>query len=325
MKHNIFAIAVVALLGCLEVAVFSGSVSAQYPRRPMAISGQSDTTELMNILNSSVDRLDSEISHITSQMEEENYNLKKVNTNTANTIKDMKQQIKDLQKAQEKITYILSVQKIEIENLKNLTSMYAENQKKMEAQIAELVKTGGAQHTVDQTQSSVAGAEAGTGMKAVVNPKVGKAEVIEEEQVNSLKDKDAGDDYFETSQDATAVPGDLLLNPRTMDENVVEEKADASKSVQPYTDDETFDMAMATYKAKNYTDSAIQFAANIKAFPKGDNFYKNLLYLGHSMKNVNNKIGACTAYAKIIHSKENIESNVRDDAEKGFEKLKCNK
>ena len=97
-------------------------------------------------------------------------------------------------------------------------------------------------------------------------------------------------------------------------------------SVPVKTDNEKdFDIAYKFFNTKNYTDSAIQFAKNISEHKEGKFFHKNLLYLGLSMKELENKTGACTAFSKIVNSSETIEKFILDTAKDEFKKLNCKK
>ena len=111
---------------------------------------------------------------------------------------------------------------------------------------------------------------------------------------------------------ATKNPTDLLVV------NKEEEK------VEKISDDDGFNLAMENFNKKDFTESAINFASNLKNFPDGKNFHKNLFYLGLSMKELDNKNGACTAFAKIINSNEQIDNELKVNASAEFEKLNCN-
>ena len=134
-----------------------------------------------------------------------------------------------------------------------------------------------------------------------------KISVLERQKVEEKKEP-------VMEEKATKNPTDLLL--------VGSAKSD--EKPMKISDDESFKLAMENFDKKDFTESAINFAANIKNFPDGKNFHKNLLYLGLSMKNLENKNGACTAFAKIVNSSENIEKEIKDMAVKEFDLLKCN-
>lgn len=216
-------------------------------------------TEALENINTSLERLETAITTLTSQNEENSYNQKQTKSETIMVLKDLQIQINDVKEEQSKLSKELNLQKIEIENLKNITSM--------------------------------------------LNAKSTSTVDIQEQPK------------------ADSAPSDLLIHEK---EPVDEKKEDGEKPQKQFTDDETFSMAKKTFNAKEYTDSAIQFAANIKAFPDGKNFHNNLLYLGLSMQNLDNKNGACTAFAKIVNSKEEIKAEVKQRAQKEFDKLNCN-
>ena len=119
----------------------------------------------------------------------------------------------------------------------------------------------------------------------------------------------------EQYQTMCGIVDDLELDDGPIPEEPKEEKP---------SDDKSFDLAMAVFDKKDFTESAIKFAANLKNFPEGKNFHKNLLYLGLSMTELENKNGACTAFAKIVNSKEDIEKNLVDRAVAEFDIMKCN-
>ena len=115
-----------------------------------------------------------------------------------------------------------------------------------------------------------------------------------------------------TSEKATKNPTALLVGG--------DEKEDKSSKL---SDDESFRLAIENFDKKDFTESAINFASNLKNFPEGKNFYKNLLYLGRSMNKLDNKNGACTAFAKIINSSEDIAPDLKSEALKEFKQLEC--
>lgn len=90
-------------------------------------------------------------------------------------------------------------------------------------------------------------------------------------------------------------------------------------------DEKDFEIAFKLFNTKNYTDSAIEFAKNISTHKEGKNFHKNLLYLGLSMKELENVNGACTAFSKIVNSTETIEKFIVNNAKTEFQKLNCKK
>ena len=128
-----------------------------------------------------------------------------------------------------------------------------------------------------------------------------KQEKIEEKKVEKKHEE----------QPATQNPTDLL---------VVDKKEEKSEKI---SDDESFNLALDNFNKKDFTESAINFASNLKNFPESKNFHKNLLYLGLSMKELNNKNGACTAFAKIVNSNEQIDNDLKTKASLEFEKLEC--
>ncbi len=219
--------------------------------------GQGNVEALENI-NQSLERIESAITSLTSQSEENVYNQKKAKAENEVVLKDIKLQIKDIVDAQEKISKDVYSQKIEIENLKNIVAMLQE-----------------------------------------------KLAFVEKVKVREVEEK-------KEEEKATKNPTDLLLVGVSQD--VKEQKI---------TDDESFKLAMENFDKKDFTESAINFASNLKNFPEGNNFHKNLLYLGLSMQKLENKNGACTAFSKIINSNEQIENDVKDVATKEFNTLNC--
>ena len=246
-------------------------------------------------------------------------------TTNNNIIKDLKQQTKDLQDTNEKLSHEIAIQKVEIENLKNTLSMYSDNIKKLEQQISTLQTSIQQKNTPSPT---IINGNNNGNSTAILQSQTTTPIIIDDTDTTTNTN---GTTDTPIQQSATENPSDLLLPTfamQTSDQSSANDTTDEQEispnKPQPYTDDETFEMALSTYRSKNYTDSAIQFGANIKAFPNGKNFYKNLLYLGKSMQKLDNKISACTAFAKIIHSKENIEAKIKDAAERSFDKLECN-
>lgn len=147
------------------------------------------------------------------------------------------------------------------------------------------------------------------------------AQKIETQNLNNivamLREKlDESEKVKEAEKKAEKDPEPLLVKTVVEEEKVVKEEKPS--------DDKSFDLAMAVFDKKDFTESAIKFAANLKNFPEGKNFHKNLLYLGLSMKELENKNGACTAFAKIVNSKEDIEKNLVDRAVVEFDIMKCN-
>ncbi len=112
---------------------------------------------------------------------------------------------------------------------------------------------------------------------------------------------------------ATKNPTDLLV--------AGPEKARESVKI---SEDDAFNLALENFDKKDFTESAINFGSNLKNFPDGKIFHKNLLYLGLSMKELNNKDGACTAFAKIVNSDEKIDDDLKSRANSELEILKCN-
>ncbi|MBR1544819.1 MAG: hypothetical protein IJ638_02650, partial [Alphaproteobacteria bacterium] len=220
-------------------------------------AGQGNVEALENI-NQSLERIESAITTLTSQNEENVYNQKKEKAENEVVLKDIKLQIKDIVEAQEKISKDVYSQKIEIENLKNIVAMLQE-----------------------------------------------KLAFVEKKSNSEPKIEDK----------ATKNPTDLLVVDNKEPKEIKEEKI---------SDDESFKLAMENFNKKYFTESAINFASNLKNFPEGNNFHKNLLYLGLSMQKLENKNGACTAFAKIINSNEKIENEIRDVAVREFETLNCN-
>lgn len=307
MKHNFLNNISSIFLLIFFISSHTTQTLAQSRQNSLSqISTMEKNSEIMNTVNTSIDRLDTSISNITAQLEEAIHTQKKATTANNNIIKDIKQQIHDINETNEKLSRELAIQKVETENLKNLISMYSETIKKLEQKLS----------NNQNTQTSI------TTQKNTISTPI----IIEEETTTSSQNTTPN----EIPQTATENPSDLLLQHfNTIEQSPTDTETKGSEQTtqnqpKPYTDDETFEMAFKTYQSKNYTDSAIQFATNIKAFPNGKNFHKNLLYLGKSMNKLNNKIGACTAFAKIIHSKEDIESKIKDEAEQGFNKLECN-
>ena len=131
------------------------------------------------------------------------------------------------------------------------------------------------------------------------------------QELNSLKNKP------ENSLLTKNTPDDLLPLKKEIKEDVIEPiKTD---------DEKDFDKAFKLFNMKNYTDSAIQFAKNISEHKESKNFHKNLLYLGLSMKELDNINGACTAFSKIVNSSEIIEKSVLESTKLEFQKLNCKK
>ncbi len=133
-----------------------------------------------------------------------------------------------------------------------------------------------------------------------------------EKKTPEIEKKSFVDEKSKVEEKASKNPTDLFVGGNK------EEKA------KKPSDDESFMVAMDNFEKKNFTDAAINFAANLKNFPEGKNFYKNLLFLGRSMKQLDNKNGACTAFAKIVNSTEDIDKELKVGAVKDFEKLGCN-
>ncbi len=129
---------------------------------------------------------------------------------------------------------------------------------------------------------------------------------------NEQSDKKGKNDSSEVKEEATKNPTDLLV--------VVKKE----EKVEKVSDDESFDLAFSNFEKKDFTESAINFASNLKNFPDGKNFYKNLFYLGLSMKELNNKNGACTAFAKIVNSNEKSDDELKSKASFEFNQFKCN-
>ncbi len=115
-------------------------------------------------------------------------------------------------------------------------------------------------------------------------------------------------------------------DPKTIVENseLLVQKNETPKEEAKNNEDEKFKKSIEQYNKKNFTDSAIGFAANLKEFPNGKKFHENLLYLGLSMKELGNKNNACTAFAKIINSTEIINTETKKEAQKNFDELQCN-
>ena len=130
----------------------------------------------------------------------------------------------------------------------------------------------------------------------------------------ALIEKKSDEENKKSEEKASKNPTDLLV----ANKNVEEKKS------EKISDDDSFNLAMENFNKKDFTEAAINFGANLKNFPEGKNFHKNLLHLGLSMKELNNKNGACTAFAKIVNSDEAIDGNLKSMANSEIELLKCN-
>lgn len=117
---------------------------------------------------------------------------------------------------------------------------------------------------------------------------------------------------------------EFIVTKRKTDLLVEEKEEDKENTKEKQDDSESFNKAMENFNKKDFTESAINFASNIKNFPEGKNFHNNLLHLGLSMKELGNKNNACTAFAKIINSNEDIEKEIKNKAQTNFNELKCN-
>ena len=216
-------------------------------------------------INSSLERIETAITSLTSQSEENAYNQKQTKAETITIFKDIKLQINEIKEEQLNIANELQVQKIEIENLKNTISMLKEKYSKI----------------------------------ATKDPE-------------TLLSKE----------------NSLLLIPSTTKPDKSEDNNELIPEIKEeisYENETTrFEKAMENFNKKDFTEAAINFAANIKDFPEGANFHNNLLYLGLSMKELDNKNNACTAFAKIINSKEEIQEQIKQTAKSNFDELKCN-
>ncbi len=95
---------------------FSGNVFAQ------RVGGQGNVEALENI-NLSLERIESAITSLTSQNEENVYNQKNAKAETEMVLKDIKLQIREVKDEQEKFSKDLYAKNIEIENLKNIVAM----------------------------------------------------------------------------------------------------------------------------------------------------------------------------------------------------------
>lgn len=115
------------------------------------------------------------------------------------------------------------------------------------------------------------------------------------------------------NKSANAVSEELLITNEKKEEPV---KSNANES-------KDFEDAQSFYKNNNFTEAAIKYADFIKKYPESKNFYLALLHLGISMKELEKVNSACQAFANIINSKENIDSNIKSSANKEFEKIGC--
>ena len=86
-----------------------------------------------------------------------------------------------------------------------------------------------------------------------------------------------------------------------------------------------FKTAMSFFDKKEYINAILKFGENIKEFKNGNNFYKNLLYLGISFKEINKQEEACTAFNKIISASDVNDNTIKIKAETEIKTINCKK
>ena len=216
--------------------------------------------EAIDNINSSIERLENNISGLTEQNEQLAHDYTKLKKETVIILKDLKLQINDLSEKFNKLVDINNIHKMEIENIKNTLYIIGNNS--------------------SDTANS--------------NP-------VNMKNPTSL----------------------LLMNKIDKKENEIE--LNTNKEYKNITDSDSFNEAFNLYNQKQYDNAAIAFASNIKNFNDGENFYKNLLYLGLSMIELKNINEACIAFNKILNSVETIDTQVKEEAKKKIETLACKK
>lgn len=89
-------------------------------------------------------------------------------------------------------------------------------------------------------------------------------------------------------------------------------------------DELAFTKAITQFNSNDFATASQTFANNIKQFPQSDKFHSNLLYLGLSLKELKIKNNACSAFAQILNSQEDISVSIREKAKENYYLTECN-
>lgn len=253
-------------------------------------------------------KLDEVLRDITSQVEKNTFEQKQMKKDTIILIKTINLDIADLKTSQIELEKQLSKYNAEIntefENLANIVAMMQE-QLKQQSKIIATIATESPKSLVEIDEVALPENKEIEKDTALISEETDEEKKLEQ---NSTSDKD------NVKEEALLV--DSVVKTGIVEETEIVDTKNEEKII--------FDVALDLYNKKDYEKAVIKFADNVKAFPTGGKFYKNLMYIGLALDNMDiPKNEVCSAFYKIINSKETIDKDIIEESNEKFDELKC--